>query len=113
MFYPLAICKTASASSETVSAPQETEATQLIVIPNESIEGGEPHKETETSGGLNPEMPQETAKSTVSAQIFVVEELALLVQPLQVIPLADVSKGLEANPTRPPQEKGCFSGSQG
>ena len=60
---------------------------------------------TETPGGMNPEMPQEATKSIVSAQIFVAEELALLVQPLQVIPLADVSKGLENNPTRPPQER--------
>ena len=27
-----------------------------------------------------------------------------MVQPLQAIPLADVSEGVEANPTQPPQE---------
>ena len=59
---------------------------------------------TETPGGLNPEMPQEAVKSTVGAQIFDADEPALLVQPLQAIPLADVSEGLEANPAQPPQE---------
>ena len=49
-------------------------------------------------------MPQETAKSTVSAQISSAEELALLVQPLQAIPFADVSEGIEANPAQPSQE---------
>ena len=49
-------------------------------------------------------MPQEAAKSTVSAQISNAEEPTLLVQALQAIPLADISEGLEANPTRLPQE---------
>ena len=59
---------------------------------------------TETPGGLNLEVPQEAAKSTVSAQVSDAEEPALLVQPLQAIPLVDVSKGLKANPAQPPQE---------
>ena len=49
-------------------------------------------------------MPQEAAKSTVSAQISDAKEPALLVQPLQAIPLTDVSEGFEANPARSPQE---------
>ena len=65
---------------------------------------------TETPRGLNPEMPQEAAKSTVSAQIFDAEEPALFVQPLQAIPLADVPEGLEANPSRPPQEEDASQG---
>ena len=59
---------------------------------------------TETPEGLSPVMPQEAAKSTVSAQVSDAEEQAFLVQPLQAIPLADVSKGLEANPAQPPQK---------
>ena len=59
---------------------------------------------TETPEGLNLEVPQEAAKSTVSAQVSDAEEPTLLVQPLQTIPLADVSKGLEANPAQLPQE---------
>ena len=64
----------------------------------------------ETPGGLNHEVPQEAAKSTVSAQVFNAEESTLLVQSLQSIPLADVSKGLEANPAQPPQEGDVFQG---
>ena len=109
VYYPPAIRETASASSEAVSAPQEIEAAQLeaaqlIVTPDESTKGGELYEATETPGGLNPEMPQEAAKSTVSAQISDAEEPALLVQPFQAIPFADVSEGLEANPAWPPQE---------
>ena len=65
---------------------------------------------TEIPGGLNPEVPQEAAKSTISAQVSDVEEPALLVQLLQAISLADVSKGLEANPTQPPQERDVSQG---
>ena len=87
VYYPPAIRETASTSSEVVSAPQETEAAQpgaaqIVLTPNESTKGGELHGVTKTSGGLNPEIPQEAAKSTVSAQIFDAEEPALLVQPL-------------------------------
>ena len=59
---------------------------------------------TEAPGGLNPEMPQEAAKSTVSAQIAGAEEPAIFVQPLQSIPFADVSEGIEANLAQPSQE---------
>ena len=109
VFYPLAIRETASASSEAMSVPQEaeaaqSEAAQLIVILGESIEGGEPHEAIEAPGGLNLEMPQEAAKSTVSAQISGAEEPTFFVQPLQAIPLTDVSKGTEANPAQPSQE---------
>ena len=46
-------------------------------------------------------MPQETAKSTVSAQISSAEEPALFVHSLQAILLTDVSKGTMANPAQP------------
>ena len=92
VFYPPAIRETASASSEAMSIPQEaeaaqSEAAQLIVILGESTEGGEPHEVTEAPRGLNPEMPQEAAKSTVSAQISSAEELAIFVQPFRPFPL--------------------------
>ena len=62
VYYPLAIRETASASSEAMSAPQETEATQpeaaqLILAPDESTKGGELHGATETPRDPNPEMP--------------------------------------------------------
>ena len=87
VFYPPAIRETASTSFEAMSVPQEaevarSEAAQLIVIPGESTEGGEPHEATTAPGGLNPEMPQEAAKSTISAQISGTEEPAIFVQPL-------------------------------
>ena len=109
VFYPPAIRETTSASSEAMSIPQEAEAAQSeaaqhIVIPGESTERGEPYEATEAPGGLNPEMPQEAATSTVSAQISGVEEPAIFVQPLQAIPLADVSKGAEINSAQPSQE---------
>ena len=55
-----------------MSAPQEAEAAQLeaaqiIATPGESTEGGEPHAATKAPGGLNLEMPQEVAPSTISA----------------------------------------------
>ena len=57
-------------------------------------------------------MPQEAAKSTVSAQISGAEEPTLFVQPLQAIPLADVSKSTEANPAQPFQEGDVSQGSE-
>ena len=109
VFYPPAICETSSASSEAMSITQEakiaqSEAAQHIVIPGESTEGGEPHEATEAPGGLNLEVPQEAAKSTVSTQLSGAEEPAIFVQPLQAIPLADVPKGTEVNPAQPSQE---------
>ncbi|XP_050255930.1 uncharacterized protein LOC126701666 [Quercus robur] len=82
VFYPPAICVTAFASSKTVSAPQETEAAQLVLTPDEPTKGGELHGATKTPGGPNLDVSQEAAKSTVSAQVSDTEEAALLVQPL-------------------------------
>ena len=109
VFYPPAIRETASASSKAMSVPQkaeaaQSEAAQPIVILGESTEGGEPHEATEAPGGLNLEMPQGAARSTVSAQVSGAEEPTLFAQPLQAIPLADVFKGTEANPAQPSQE---------
>ena len=79
----------------------QSEATQIIVPPGESTEGGEPHDAMEAPGGLNPEMPKEGAKPTVSAQISGAEEPAIFVQPLQAIPLIDVPKSVETDPAQP------------
>ena len=97
VFYPPAICETASASSEAMSDPHEagaaqSEAAQIIVPLGESTEGGEPHDATEAPGGLNPEMPKEGVEPTVSAQISSAEEPAIFVQPLQAIPLLTSSR---------------------
>ena len=115
IFYPLTIRETASVSSEAVSVPKEveaaqSEAAQIIVIPAKSTEGRELHDATEAPRGLNPEMPQEAAESTISAQISSAEELVIFVQPLQAIPLTDVPKSIEADPAQPSQERDVSQG---
>ena len=117
IFYPPAIRETASASSKAMSIPEEAEAAQSkavqpIVIPAELTEGGKTHKAIETPGSLNPEMPQEVAPSTVSAQISYAEEPAIFVRPLQAIPLTDVPQGTEADPAQPSQEGDVSQGSE-
>ena len=88
----------------------QSEAAQIIVSPDESMEGGEPYDAMEAPGGMNPEMPKEGAKPTVSAQIPDVEELALLVQPLQAIPLTEVPKSIETDSAQPSQEGDASQG---
>ena len=75
----------------------QSEAAQIIVPPGESIEGGKPHDATKAPGGMNPEMPKEGAEPTVSTQIPDAEEPAILVQPLQEIPLTEVPKSIETD----------------
>ena len=75
-----------------------------ITTPNEPAEEGELPGVTETHGSLNPEAPQEAAEFTVGAQASHVEEPALLVQPLQTVPLGDASKGPEVTPAQLPKE---------
>ena len=116
VFYPPAIREIASTSSEAMSAPQEaeaaqSEAAQIIVTPSESTEGGEFHAAKEAPRGLNLEMPQEVAPSTVNAQISCAEKPTIFVQPLQVIPLTDVPQGTEAGLAKPSQ-KGDVSKAQ-
>ncbi|XP_050247900.1 uncharacterized protein LOC126695263 [Quercus robur] len=115
IFYPLAIHETASASSEAMSDQHEAEVIQsedakIIVSPNESMEGGEPHDAMEAPGGMNPEMPKEGAEPTVSAQIPDAEEPAILVQPLQAIPLTEVPKSIETDFAQPSQEGDASQG---
>ena len=60
----------------------QSEAVQISVPPDESLEGEEPHDAIEAPGGMNPKMPKEVAEPTVGAQIPVAEEPAILAQPL-------------------------------
>ena len=55
----------------------------------------EPSGAAETSEGLNPDAPQKIAESTGDAQAPHAEEPALLVDPLQAVPLSEGSKDLE------------------
>ena len=109
IFYPPAIRETASASSEAMSDQHEArvtqlEAAQIGVPPDKLLEGEEPYDAIEAPGGMNPEMPKEVAEPTVGAQIPVAEEPAILIQPLQVIPLTEVPKSIETDPAQPSQE---------
>ena len=79
-----------------VSALEEAEtarpeAALAVSILDEPAEGGELPGVTKTHGSPNPEAPQKATESIVSAQASHVEELALLVQPLQTVPPSDVS----------------------
>ena len=82
----------------------QSEAAQIIVPPGESLEGGEPHDAMEAPRGMNPEMPKESVEPTVRAQIPDAEEPAILVQPLQAIPLTEVPQSIETDPAQPSQE---------
>ena len=109
VYYPPAIRGTAPVSSKAESATEEAEtarpeATLAKTVPNEPAEEGELPGVTETHGSLNPEAPQEAAEFTVGAQASHVEEPALLVQPLQIVPSSDVSKGPEVTPPQLPKE---------
>ena len=88
---------------EEASAAQ-SEAAQIIVPSGESTDGGEPLDATKAPGGLNSEMPKEGAEPTVSAQIPGAEEPAILAQPLQAIPLAEVPESTDTDPAQPPPE---------
>ena len=110
IFYPPAIRETASASSEAMSDQHEvgvtqSEAAQIIVPSGELIEGGEPLDATEAPGGMNPEMPKKGAEPTVSALIPDAEEPAILIQPLQAIPLTKIPKSIETDPAQPFQDR--------
>ena len=50
-------------------------------------------------------MPKEGAEPTVSAQIPGAEEPAILAQPLQAIPLAEVPKSTDTDPAQPSPER--------
>ena len=109
VYYPPAIRETAPVSFKAESAPKEAEtarpeAALAVTTPNEPVEKGELPGAIEIHGSLNPEEPQEAAKSTASAQASHAEEPTLLVQPLQTVPLSDVPKGPEVTPAQLPKE---------
>ena len=117
IFYPPAIRKTASSSSEAMRDPQEagavqTATAQIIVSSGESTEGGESLDATEAPGGLNPKMPKEGADPTVNAQIPDAEEPAILAQPLQAISLAEVPKSTDTDPAQLSPEGTLLQGAE-
>ena len=105
VYYPLAIREAAPFSSEVKDAPEEAEAASpgavlAITVPEELARENEPSGATETSEGLNPDAPQKTVESTGDAQAPHAEEPALLVEPLQAIPLGEGSEDLEVASTQ-------------
>ena len=95
IFYPTAIRKATSTSSEAVSDQHEGGATQSEVVqvgasPGKPLKGGELQDVIGASERMDPEVPKEVAEPVVGAQMPNAEELAILAQPLQAIPLAVV-----------------------
>ena len=100
VYYPPAIQETARASSEVEVAPKETKiarpkAALALTAPNEPTEEGKLPGVTKTHENLIPEAPQKTAESTADAQAPYTEESALSIQPLQIVPPSEGSKGPE------------------
>ena len=105
VYYPPTIRETAPSSSEAKDAPEEAEAngieaTLAITAPDEPTRESELSGATETNEGLNLEVPQKTAESTVYAQALRVEESALLVEPLQTVHPSKGSKDPETASTQ-------------
>ena len=105
MYYPPTIREAAPSSSEVRDAPEEAEAARprailAITSPEEPAKESEPSGAAKTSEGQNPDAPQKTVESTGDAQASHAEELVLLLEPLQAIPLGEGSKGLETFPAQ-------------
>ena len=102
VYYPHVIREAAPSSSEVRDAPEEAEAAGpgavlAITIPEKPARESEPFGAAETSEGLNPDAPQKITESTGDAQAPYAEEPALLVKPLQVVPLGKGSEDLEVS----------------
>ena len=104
VYYPSTIRETGPSSSEARDALEEAEAARpeaalAITAHDEPTRESEPFRTAKTSEGLNLEVPQKTAKSIAEAQATHAEEPALLVEPLQAVPLGEGCKDLETTST--------------
>ena len=100
VFYPPAIREATPSNSEVRDAPEEVEAASpgvvlAITTLKEPARESEPSGVAEISEGLNPDAPQKTAESTGDDQAPHAEKPALLVEPLQAVPLGEGSKDLK------------------
>ena len=105
VYYPSAIREDAPSSSEVRDAPEEAEAAGpraalVITSSKEPAKESELSRVAETNEGQKPDAPQETVGSTVDAPIYHAEGPALLVEPLQSVPLEEGSKDLETSPAQ-------------
>ena len=102
MYYPPAIKGDAPSRSEVRDAPEEVEAAGpgavlAITSPEEPAKEIKPSGVVETSEGQNPDALQKIAKSIGDAQVSHAKRPALLVEPLQAVPLRKGSKDLETS----------------
>ena len=100
VYYPPAIREAAPSNSEVRDALKEAKAigpgvVLAITVPKEPAKESESSGAAETSKSLNPNAPQKTPESIGDAQAPHTEELALLVEPLQAVPLGEGSKVLK------------------
>ena len=100
VYYPPAIRETAPSGSEIGGVPEEAEAAGTVVAvtitaPNEPAKESKPPRVAETGESLSLKAPTRAAESMAEAQAPYAEEPALLVEPLQAVPLDEGSKDLE------------------
>ena len=100
VYYPPATREATPSSFEVRDTPEEDKAVGLgavlaITVPEEPAKESEPFGAVETSESLNPDTPQKTPEFIGDAQAPHTEELALLVEPLQAVPLGEGSKDLK------------------
>ena len=97
VYYPSTIQETTPSSSEAKDALEEAEAdgpkaALAITTPDKPTRESELSRATKTNEGLNPKTSQKTTESTADAQAPHAKESALLVKPLQTVPLSEGSK---------------------
>ena len=100
VYYPPAIKEIAPSNSEAGGVPEEAEATGIVVVvatpaPDEPTKESEPFGAAVTSESLSLEAPPRAAESIAEAYAPHAEEPALLVEPLQAVPLGEGSKDLK------------------
>ena len=115
IFYLTAIREAASTNSKAVSDQPEggvtqSEAAQVGASPGEPFKGGELHEVIEVPERMDPEVPKEDTEPMINAQIPDAEEPAILVQPLQAIPLVVVPKSTNIDPTQSAPEGTVLQG---
>ena len=103
VFYPLAIRKDTTPSSEVRDAPKEVKAaspgsTLAITSPEVLAKESGPSGAVGMDEGQDPDAPKETVRSAGDASVFHVEGPIIIVEPLQSIPLSEGSKDPEISP---------------
>ena len=100
VYYPPAIKETTPSSSKVRGVPKGAKATRTVAAaattaPDEPAKESKPSGATEIGEGQSLEVPLRAVKSTTEAQAPHAEELALLVEPLQAVPLGEGFRDLE------------------